>query len=86
LEGLAAVEVLAVSEARWTKRYMFSTATPMTLLASEGENEVVDVDIGTVPVTESRPPLTVCPAIVHIPETVSRSPGGKRRSQPVVGV
>lgn len=79
MEGLAAVEAdeaIVASEAWCTKRYMFSTATPTNLVASPGENVVVDVDIGAVPVIEIRAPVIACPPIVHVPETVPTSTGG----------
>lgn len=87
LEGLDAVDAVdAVSEAWWTRMNISLTATPTSVVASVGANEVVLVDIGIVPVIISRLPVIVTPPIVHVPDTGFRSRPGKRRWQPAVGV
>jgi hypothetical protein len=65
---------------------MSLTATPTYEVASEGGNEVVTVDSGAVAVIVSRPPVMVCPAMVHVPFTMPTSPSGRSLSQPKVGV
>jgi hypothetical protein len=86
VEVLDAIEAIALSEAWWTRMNMSLTATPTYEVASEGANDVVTVDSGDVAVIVSRPSVTVCPPMVHVPYTVPRSPSGKLKSQPPVGV
>ena len=86
MEALDGVKAVTVSEAWWTRIYKPSTATPTYELASEGANDVVIVDSGVVAVMVSRPPVIVCPPMVHVPLTVPRSPSGKTFPQPTVGV
>ena len=76
LEVLDAVGAVVVSEAWWTRRNMSLTATPTNEVACEGENEVVTIDIGVVPVIVSKIPVIICPPIVHVPNTVPISPSG----------
>lgn len=54
--------------------YISLTATPTSLVASEGANLVVLVDSGIVPVIISRSPVIVCLPTVHVPDVASRSP------------
>jgi len=86
LEVLDAAEAIAISEAWWTRMNMSLNATPTYEVASEGANEVVTVDSGDVAVIVSRPPVIVCPPMVHVPFTVPTSPSGMMSSQPPVGV
>lgn len=61
-------------------------ATPTNEVASEGANTVDLVEIGVVAVMVSSPAVTVCPPMVHVPNTVPMSPLGMIRWQPAVGV
>jgi hypothetical protein len=86
VDAVEVVEAIALSEAWWTRMNMSLSATPTYEVASEGANDVVTVDCGVVAVIVSRPPVIVCPPMVHIPYTVPTSPSGMVSSQPLVGV
>lgn len=75
-----------VSEAWWTKMNISVAATPTYEVASEGANTVVLVEIGVVAVMVSSSAVTVCPPMVHVPNTAPTSSLGMIRSQPTVGV
>jgi hypothetical protein len=76
VDAVEVVEAIALSEAWWTRMNMSLSATPTYEVAFEGANDVVTIDCGVVAVIVSRPPVIVCPPMVHIPYTVPTSPSG----------